>query len=171
MKHSIPLLLVILSCFSAQAQVELDHFVITPLGGHSFDSTFSVSYTMGQVEVQTLVSNNGTLILTQGFQQPEMLGVGVDDELEILVNYQIYPNPTPGIVHVKLTTNRLVDLQLEMVNLLGQPIGIPAQHQKVTGDWETSFDLEGAASGYYFLMLRNEQGEIAGAWKVHKLDQ
>lgn len=171
MKYVLFSLIALFTTSPLLAQIELDHYVITPLGGHSFDSTFSVSYTTGQIEVKTLISNSGNLILTQGFQQPEMLGVGVEDDLEMLVDYQVYPNPTPDVVHIKLTTNRPVDLEVAVVNLLGQPIGIPVQRKKVSGEWTASFDLEKAAAGYYFLMLRNEAGEIAGAWKVHKLDQ
>jgi hypothetical protein len=170
MKHLLLLLVGWFSFATLPAQIELDHYVIASMGGHSFDSTLSVSYTVGQIEVATLTSNNGSLVLTQGFQQPEMLGVNIDDELEVVLNYQIYPNPTARILNVKITTDRTVELELSMANLLGQPIGIPAQKQKVNGEWEARFDLEGAAEGYYFLLLRNEAGELAGSWKIHKLN-
>lgn len=159
-----------LSSINAQ-NLEIEHFAIVPMGGHSFDSTFSVSYTLGQVEVKTLTANNGTLILTQGFQQPELIGTDIENDLDVLLDYQLYPNPTDRFLTVKLTTDKIVDIELQVVNILGQPIGIPVQKKKVQGVWEAKFDLEGTAEGYYLLMLRYGDGQIGGAWKVHRLDK
>ncbi|MFK7923412.1 MAG: T9SS type A sorting domain-containing protein [Bacteroidia bacterium] len=159
---------------SVNAQLEIEHYAIVPMGGHSYssDSVFSMSYTIGQVEVKTLTANSGSLILTQGFQQPELINnTSIKDDLNVLLDYQLYPNPTDRFLTVKLTTDKVVDLQLELVNILGQPIGIPVQKKKVQGVWEAQFDLEGTAEGYYLLMLRYGDGQIGGAWKVHRLDQ
>ncbi|MEM6343732.1 MAG: T9SS type A sorting domain-containing protein [Bacteroidota bacterium] len=155
---------------SSAAQLTIDHFAIVPMGGERIDSSLSVTYTIGQVEVKTLTANNGTLILTQGFQQPELLGTDIENDLDVLLHYQLYPNPTDRFITVKLTTDKVVDLELQVVNILGQPIGIPAQRKKVQGVWEVQFDLEGTAEGYYLLMLRYADGTIGGAWKVHRLD-
>ncbi len=171
MKRTLLTILGIGMLLSSIAQLTIDHFAIVPMGGERIDSSFSVTYTIGQVEVKTLTANNGSLILTQGFQQPELLGTDIEDDLDILLNYQLYPNPTDRFLTVKLTTDKIVDLELEIVNILGQPIGIPAQRKKVQGVWETQFDLEGTAEGYYLLMLRSADGKIGGAWKVHRLDK
>ncbi|MEL6652334.1 MAG: T9SS type A sorting domain-containing protein [Bacteroidota bacterium] len=157
---------------SVNAQnLQIDQYAIVPMGGYSFDSTFSVSYTLGQVEVKTLTANSGNLVLTQGFQQPELLGTDIENDYDVLLNYQLYPNPTDRFLTVKLTTDRPIDLELEVVNTLGQPIGIPIQKKKVQGVWEARFDLDGTAEGYYLLMLRYEDGQIGGAWKIHRLDK
>ena len=49
-------------------QVSIERYVIAPLGHYDTGGTLSLSYTVGEPAVTTLLSINGTLILTQGFQ-------------------------------------------------------------------------------------------------------
>lgn len=173
MKRTLFTILCFCLILGSYAQLEIEHYAIVPVGGVAYttDSVFTLSYSIGQVEVKTLTANNGNLILTQGFQQPELIGTDIENDLDVLLNYQLYPNPTDRFLTVSLTTDKVVDLELEVVNILGQPIGIPVQRKKVQGEWEAQFDLEGTAEGYYLLMLRYADGQIGGAWKVHRLDK
>ena len=102
------------------AQINQSHFVITPLGGYDEVGQVGISFTTGQVENETFETNNGMLIVTQGFQQPELIGVSIDDLVEVIVDYQVYPNPTPRILNVVLSTSEPTTLTLEFLNLLGQ---------------------------------------------------
>ena len=74
---------------------------IVPVGGDAQSNGGSVSYTVGQVVVQT--SSNGTISVAEGVQQPyEIMTVGVDDYPQIVLNAVVYPNPTENIAQLQL---------------------------------------------------------------------
>ena len=60
---------------------------IVPVGGDAQSSSGSVSYTVGQIAVQTAANSNGSFSVAEGVQQPyEIQAVGVDDYPQIVLN-------------------------------------------------------------------------------------
>jgi uncharacterized protein YidB (DUF937 family) len=60
----------------------LSPIVVSSAGGYSTGTTVNLSWTLGELATETLI--NGTLILTQGFQQP-VEGVTISINLDLLV--------------------------------------------------------------------------------------
>ena len=53
---------------------------VVSVGGDAQSNGGSVSYTVGQVAVQTVANSNGSVSVAEGVQQPyEIMTVGVDD--------------------------------------------------------------------------------------------
>ena len=74
---------------------------IVPVGGDAQSNGGSVSYTVGQITVQT--SSNGNTSVAEGVQQPyEILTVGVDDYPQIALDAVVYPNPTDNLAQLRL---------------------------------------------------------------------
>ena len=66
---------------------------IVPVGGDAQNNNGSVSYTVGQIAIQT--NGNESVSLSEGVQQPyEIMTVGVNDFPQITLNALVYPNPT-----------------------------------------------------------------------------
>jgi len=70
--------LFILTTLGTNAQVQLSKQVIGTTGGYAEGSTISLSSTVGEAVIQTLFSTS-TIILTQGFQQPQLTSDSILD--------------------------------------------------------------------------------------------
>ena len=153
------------------AQLKLDRYVIAASGNDTTVGSLNISYTVGELAaITTVTSLNGSLILTQGFQQHDDILLDIDDDLKIILDYTIAPNPFKRYVNVKLSTDKPIELELAIYNLLGQETPIPVQRQKVGGVWETQFDLDRVPEGYYMLALKNKDGAILRTFNIQKID-
>ena len=94
------LLITALTGFLLSAGINAQEAVVSGGGYHSGQSR-SISWTLGEIAIETLTSPEKTL--TQGFQQPNLSVVWVDDPQNIDILVSAYPNPTTDIlyIHVK----------------------------------------------------------------------
>jgi hypothetical protein len=78
-------------------------------------------------------------------------GVG---HLEHITSLRVYPNPSEGLVHVGLESDRGIgQLQLVVTSVTGQQVKAET-HQGVGRTFSGSVDLGGVAPGVYFLEVR-----------------
>lgn len=125
---------------------------IVPVGGDAQSSSGSVSYTVGQIAVQTTAGSNGSISVAEGVQQPyEIQTVGVDDYPQIVLNAIVYPNPTENLAQLKLNGFVIPDDGLR-ANLLDGS-GKMLQSFPVTDDL-TSFQIGQYATGTYYLEVK-----------------
>ena len=126
---------------------------IVTVGGDAQSSTGSVSYTVGQIAVQTAANNSGSVSVAEGVQQPyEIQTVGVDDYPMIVLDAVVYPNPTENIAQLKLNGFELPadGLQAHLFDSRGKLL----QVIKVTDDL-TAFQIGQYATGTYYLEVRD----------------
>ncbi|MEM7101727.1 MAG: HYR domain-containing protein [Bacteroidota bacterium] len=77
------------------------------------------------------------------------------EELESLEQFEIYPNPTSGLVNIEITFDRPLAFWLSVYNVLGQKIEQTTETRSV---FNTRFDLTSYRSGIYFISLETEEG-------------
>ena len=153
------LLLVALMPLLAVSQT-LTPTVVASSGGYSSASNGSLSFTVGEMTmVKTFSSANN--FLTQGFQQPEDLFVGIP---EISVNsggFIAYPNPTSGAFCLQFTGDGAEDKVISMYNSVGQLVR-QLTVQQTTGTNKIDFDISSFAQGMYMieLKLKNNDGDL-----------
>lgn len=124
---------------------------IVPVGGDAQSNGGSVSYTVGQVVVQT--SSDGTVSVAEGVQQPyEIMTVGVDDYPQIVLNAVVYPNPTENIAQLQLNGFEIPIGGFRAIIYDGN--GKMLQSLNVTDDI-TPFQIGQYATGTYYLELRD----------------
>ena len=125
---------------------------IVPVGGDAQSNSGSVSYTVGQIAVQT-VNNSSSISVAEGVQQPyEILTVGVDDYPQITLNAVVYPNPTENFAQLQLNGFEIPAGGLRAILYDGS--GKVLQTLPVTEDL-TPFQIGHYATGSYYLELRN----------------
>ena len=126
---------------------------IVPLGGDTQSNNGSVSYTVGQIAVQTSVNSNGSISVTEGVQQPyEIQTVGVDNYPQISLNAVVYPNPTENLAQLRLNGFEIPADGLRAILYDGN--GKQLQSLMVTDDL-TAFQIGQYATGTYYLELRD----------------
>ena len=126
---------------------------IVPVGGDAQSNGGSVSYTVGQIAVQTSSNSTGSVSVAEGVQQPyEIMTVGVDDYPQIALNAVIYPNPTENLAQLRLNG---FDIPVGGFRaILYDWSGKLLQTLNVTKDF-TSFQIVQYATGSYYLELRD----------------
>ena len=128
---------------------------IVPVGGDAQGSSGSVSYTVGQIAVQTSANSNGSVSVVEGVQQPyEITTVGVDEYPQIVLNAVVYPNPTDNIAQLRLNGFEIPAGGLRAI--LHDGNGKQLQTLTATDDL-TTFQIGHYATGTYYLELRNGQ--------------
>ena len=127
--------------------------VIVPVGGDAQGNGGSVSYTVGQIAVQTVANSDGSVSVAEGVQQPyEIMTVGVDDYPQIALDAVVYPNPTENLAQLRLNGFEVPADGLRAILYDGN--GKQLQSVVVTEDL-TSFQIGQYATGTYYLELRD----------------
>lgn len=126
---------------------------IVPVGGNAQSNGGSVSYTVGQIAVQTANNNNGSISVAEGVQQPyEIMTVGVDDYPQITLDAIVYPNPTENLAQLQLNGFEIPVGGLRAI--LYDASGKLLQTFNVVEDL-TAFQIGQYATGTYYLELRD----------------
>lgn len=168
MKTITSLWVILLGAGALYAQPSLERQVIGATGNFSTAGTVSLSSTVGETVVKTAIS--GSVVLTQGFQQPDAgASVGINDPLSLLVNYTVAPNPTSERIHVTLSTDKPLQVGLVLFDMRGRQVPVPEQQLLVNGTEETDLDLRTLADGVYQLALKDESGAIFKSFKIQKV--
>ena len=138
------------SVFSVCAQS-----AVVPVGGDAKNNSGSVSYTVGQIAVETASNSNGSITIVEGVQQPyEIMTVGVDDYPQIALNAVVYPNPTENLAQLQLNGFEIPADGLRAILYDGN--GKQLQSVIVT-DELTPFQIGQYATGTYYLELRDSR--------------
>ena len=126
---------------------------IVPVGGDAQGNGGSVSYTVGQMAVESTANSNGSISVAEGVQQPyEIMTVGVDDYPQIALNAVVYPNPTENIAQLQLNGFEIPAGRLRATLYDGN--GKQLQSVTVTNDL-TAFQIGQYATGTYYLEVRD----------------
>jgi len=126
---------------------------VVPVGGDAQSNGGSVSYTVGQVAVQTVANSNGSVSVAEGVQQPyEIMTVGVDDYPQIVLDAVVYPNPTDNVAQLRLNGFEIPadGLRANLYDGNGKRL----QTIPVTDDL-TTFQIGQYATGTYYLEVRD----------------
>ncbi len=97
------------------SQLSFGQTVFNASGEMVKNANLSMSYSIGEPIVQTVVSNNK--IITQGFQQPKLKITTPTNDTSIEDDLLVYPNPTTSIIFFK-NTEKIKEV--EVFNDLGQ---------------------------------------------------
>jgi len=136
--------------FSGRAQT-LSPCVVSSAGGYYTSASASLSFTVAEMTmVQTFTSTGN--ILTQGFQQPEDLSVGIPQSEISLNDYLIYPNPTSGTFTLEFNSASENPVTIKLFNLVGQEI-LTNNFSASSGINKISLDISNLSQGIYMLEI------------------
>ena len=133
----------------------------TASGGEATGAGGTASYSLGQVVYTTATGTNGSV--AQGVQQPFEISVttGVN-ETTINLEMSVYPNPTTNYLQLKVDSEKLDNLNFQLIDLQGKVID-----NKKLSSTTTSINVESLPKAIYFLnVVKNNQ--IVKTFKVIK---
>jgi len=129
-------------------------------GGNAAGTGGNVSYSVGQVVYTTYSGTNGSV--AQGVQQPYEISIitGIEQAMDIELVCTAYPNPTAGLLTLKVLNFKLEKLSYQLYDIAGKIL----ETKEITSS-ETAISLENYTAAIYFLKLRDTNTEI----KVFKI--
>ncbi|NOY38360.1 MAG: T9SS type A sorting domain-containing protein [Chlorobi bacterium] len=163
MKKIYTLLALVLAGFSGTAQT-LSPEVIATAGGYYNAGNLSLSWTAGEVAVTTL--QNGSLVLTQGFQQPEGVATGVNDRFADWEN-RIWPNPVKEEVMVGFNMKTAGAYILTLTDITGRKLQVVKTPVLGSGQ-QVTLDMRMCRPGIYFLRITAADSNRSRVFKLIK---
>lgn len=137
--------------------------VIASAGNYNVVSGFSLSWTLGETIVPTFTSQDGTLILTHGFQQ-KLIITAIDENLDTPVKVKIYPNPASEIINIQFEAATDQEILLYLLDSQGKLVKTDRIEESTV---EKNINLEDLPAGIYY--LRMTKGKLVNVYKVVKL--
>jgi hypothetical protein len=164
MKRSFLILLMVFLALSAGAQ-QIKQEVIASAGGYNVASgnAISISWTLGETIVPTFTSQDGSLILTHGFQQ-KLIITTIEDNLLNSVKITVYPNPTSEVINVDFDTPTDGEI---LIYLLDNKGGLVKTTKIEAATTSKEINMQDLPSGIYYLRLT--KGKLVNVYKVVKL--
>ena len=132
------------------AQVKLEPTVIASAGGYAENGNISLSWTLGEIAVSTLIGDN--MILTQGFQQPFTLGTSINLNTSIDWNITAFPNPVQNELQIKFDLKKADNFWIEIQDVTGRTIELK-QHKEIRNGDVISVDMSDYKYGVYFFKI------------------
>ncbi len=118
-RHLLLAIFLAIAWFPASAQITLVREVAASSGGSGTAGAITIDYTIGEPVIHTISA--GDIMLSQGFQQPELL-LPIQPGGPAALDFMLFPNP--AVTTVKVGFNLLTDATVVfmLVNTLGQVI-------------------------------------------------
>ena len=152
-------------CAAAIQAQTLSPQVISTAGGYATGTSMSLSYTLGELSVQTLESGN--LVLTEGFQQPLDIGTFNPERPYFDLEVRTWPNPVSQNLYLQISSDIRQDLILETYDLSGRIRMI--HHIEATLHTEAySVDFSDLARGAYIIKIRSADHSLQRIVKIQK---
>lgn len=144
------LLLFVIGITSLQAQE-----AIPATGGNASGAGGSASYTVGQVVYTTNTGTNGSV--AQGVQQPFEISVvnGIKEAKGIILECSAYPNPTKGVLTLKVENYDIKDLTYQLFDITGKLI-----ENKIVQGSLTNITMNNLPASTYLLKIMQGSTEV-----------
>ncbi len=134
--------------------------VIASSGGHAQGEGLTISWTLGEMAIETFQNDN--LILTQGFHQTDIVITSVYESTSLDFTINAFPNPVKEQLTVNVQEGAAENIRFGMVDLQGNLL----LEGELEGR-ETNIDLATFRSGVYFLTL-TVKGEKVKTFRIVK---
>ena len=155
----------LLTSAAGNAQISLAPSVIASGGGYGENGNMSISWTLGELAVSTLTGEN--IILTQGFQQPFDIGVGIQKD-EVNWDISVYPNPVGNELSIRFNVEKPGDYLLEIQDVTGRLIS-QEQHKSINPGDIVILNTSTYTNGIYFLKVLTPDRQQVQVTSLRKL--
>ncbi len=158
MKKLLLALVVTATGYTLNAQT-LVRQVVASGGGYSSASSGSLSYTTGELVIET--GTSGSFMLTQGFQQPDANpSTGIKTTQAVKVDYKLYPNPAREAITLSLKSPESITANCYIYDATGKLVERLEKDAVQVTDYSHSFNLSAYSAGNYFLKITGADNTV-----------
>lgn len=158
---------VLFAAFSISAQdLSLCHQVVGTTGNATNESGLNFQYTVGEPIIATFKKQGVNVVLTQGFNQPDVCLPVTSTQPELWSGWdiQVYPNPAAEWLTVQFTSPSAQMLQCHIFGADGKMV-VSNVTVSPTG---VQIDVSALTSGLYFLQLNDPASGASGSVRFVK---
>jgi hypothetical protein len=166
--HLYRIVCLLLSTAPCMAQSTLSPSVIASEGNHFSNSSFQLSYTIGEM---ALVSTEavGNTILTQGFHQPDKFTIILVNDLANDLNAVVFPNPFGDQVYLQLEGWKHERFMIDLFDASGRKVINGKQFQHIPGTQQIPIETSHLAVGTYLLRLLNTETGSEKSFRITRM--
>lgn len=144
---------------------EVSSSVIATVGESVETGNVSVSWTLGEIAIETLGEDGGSVILTQGFQQGYFEITSIGEPLSNEFQLNVYPNPATEYIWIDLKSNEVKSAIVEIYNMEGKLV-YNSRWEFVNGP--NQIMLNELNSSQYILRITDSSGKVLQTFKLIK---
>ena len=153
---TLAILLVSLSGFSQTISKQ----VIGP-GGQTFENENNkLSYTVGEVAVGAMTSEDGSIQLGNGYYPSLDLSTLNTETPELQLQVKVFPNPTKEVIYITHPTEQFFEVNITDVS--GKQI-LQTAHQK-----QQPLNVQTLTTGTYFITVTTRDSKQTNTYKIIK---
>lgn len=164
MKKNVLVLFVILFTTFYSVSQNLTPTVFSMQGGIDKSNGVIIEWTLGENFTETVRSAN--MIFTQGFHQPHLKILNIDDEgLLAFDRIKIYPNPVYSFLNIQFHNDLPKNYNIHLFEGNGKfikTLSVPEQISNI------EFDLSDLSSGIYLLNIVDKSSSISNTYRIIK---
>ncbi len=83
-------------------------------------------------------------------------GIGISEQIPIIENYQIFPNPANEKTNVIFTLTKSENINIVFRNLLGQEVYRDSQAKMPSGEYKIIVNISSLDAGLYFCTIETD---------------
>jgi hypothetical protein len=137
----------------------LDRQVLCAAAALPVNNGTALSHSLGETVIAT--ATTGSVLLTQGFQQPDFLPLGLPTTEAAPLVLDVFPNPARGECRISLHGNGAPFAAVLRVNdPLGRAVAPSVRLQLSTGKLDHRLDVSEWAAGTYFVSICSAEGAV-----------
>lgn len=170
MKKTFYILVIIFCGNFSFTQIVLDRQVIGSTGNLSNTGIIQVFSNVGEAIINT--SPKTTLIVTQGFEQPDTIIIDtiIINSVDVsLINISAYPNPTMNELILDFTGTKTTEVVITIFNSTGQIMKNPYLIN-IQNDCKQKFNFKDFSTGHYFIVVNSTDKKAQKSFKVQKIN-
>lgn len=134
--------------------------VVTTSGGYAESTSAKVTWTVGEPVTETVIGTNS--ILTQGFNQGDLIITLVKNPEESGLILKVFPNPANDRVNISVVQTEIENLRYILTDINGKVLS----NNKLQG-YETDIPVSDLSPALYLLKIYKGRKEI-GVYKIIK---
>jgi len=127
--------------------------VVASGGNHHEACEISISWTLGETVIETFTTEENTL--TQGFHQPQLTVVAVDEIVKLGYMITAFPNPVQNYVTLSVEAENYENLTFRLYDFNGRLI----EQNPIQGNL-TNVSFEALNPAVYFITILEENKKI-----------
>lgn len=154
MKRLLFLSTLMLASLSLHSQT-ISPSVVASSGGHAQGEGLTISWTLGEMVIETFQHDNSGIILTQGFHQTYIMITSVYEAQSIDIQINAFPNPVKEQLTVYVQEGVSEGFRFSVIDLRGNLL----TEGKLEGR-ETNIDLTTLRTGVYLLAIFIKEEQV-----------
>lgn len=142
--------------------------VVAPAGSYFWNQTagISLSWTLGEPVTATFINESAGIMLTQGFQQGNLLGTTVPENPVGSFSIQMYPNPAKSETNIKVSLPAIARVNVIVFDITGRVVKMAAFEPSAT-EHTYSLNVSSLKAGIYLVRV-NAGGKQQKVMKLVK---